>query len=58
MKECIWMKEIISTEIEKGITIKLSDGTIIKGAKRICRIGKCNAICLGLCKKDSVAVFL
>jgi len=29
-----WMKEIISTEIEKGVIIKLSDGTIIKGAKR------------------------
>ncbi len=28
------MKEIISTEIEKGVIIKLSDGTIIKGAKR------------------------
>ena len=45
------MKEIISMEIEKGVTIKLSDGTKIIGAKRICKVGKCNSICLGLCKK-------
>jgi len=29
------MREIISMEIEKGVTIKLSDGTVIIGAKQI-----------------------
>ncbi|MGG4288312.1 hypothetical protein ABEW81_11000 [Priestia megaterium] len=45
------MREIISTEIEKGVTIQLADGTKIIGAKRICPVSKCNTKCLGLCKK-------
>jgi len=34
-RRCDWMREIISMEIEKGVTIKLSDGTVIIGAKQI-----------------------
>ncbi|WP_208756693.1 hypothetical protein [Priestia megaterium] len=45
------MREIISTEIEKGVIIKLSDGTIIKGAKRNCPVNKCKDKCLKLCEK-------
>ncbi|WP_374187498.1 hypothetical protein ACEPPU_24420 [Priestia aryabhattai] len=34
------MKEIHSMEIENGVTIKLSDGTIIKGIKPVSSIEK------------------
>lgn len=36
------MKEILSAEIEKGVKIKLSDGTIIVGIKRIDPVEKTN----------------
>lgn len=57
-REMFWMKEILSMEIENGVTIKLSDGTIIKGIKPVSSIEKTEEEIPKTLQENSVTAFL
>lgn len=52
------MKEIHSMEIEKGVKIKLSDGTIIKGIKPVSFIEKTEEEIPKTLQEDSVTALI
>jgi len=57
-RRCCWMREIISMEIEKGVTIKLSDGTTIIGAKQICHTSNLEQKTVYPLKENQIKTFL
>ena len=52
------MREIISMEIEKGVTIKRSDGTVIIGAKQICPTSNSEQKIVNFLEETKIKTFL